>query len=208
MIVQRRRLARCSLTMTWLVVVSLLVSSCGDSTEVASQVDDDELAAEEAAAERAAAVPERTFYDYQLIETRDGVRDWVLDSDIMNKYPHRLDVDLVRVAMDFYRDGAYYSTLIADSGTAHTRTHDVHVWGHVVITTDDGRRLRTTDLKYTNADGLIRNEVYNVFDRGEDVITGIGLEATPDLDYLVIKNQVAGVVGDDAAADSSAAGER
>ena len=148
------------------------------------------------------AQPEQTFYDYRLIETDGGIRRWVLDSDLMLKYTGRQDVDLVRVNMDFFRDGKYYSTLVADSGVADTRTHDVHVWGHVTITTDDDRRLRTTDLRYTNEDGLIRNEVYNVFDRGADVVTGIGLEATPDLDYLVIKEQVAGVIGDDAAADT------
>ncbi|MBD3221350.1 LPS export ABC transporter periplasmic protein LptC [bacterium] len=170
-----------------------LVSSCGDTSSTATHEGDEETAPDRV------VHPERTFYDYQLIETTDGVKEWVLDSDIMNKYKGRQDVDLVRVEMDFYQDGEYYSTLVADSGTAHTRTHDVHVWGDVVITTDDGRRLRTTDLRYTRKDGLIRNDVYNVFDRGEDVVTGIGLEATPDLDYLVIKHQVAGVVGDESA---------
>jgi len=171
----------------------VLVSSCGDTSSTATHEGDEEAPA------ASDVRPERTFYDYQLIETTDGVKEWVLDSDIMNKYKGRQDVDLERVEMDFYQDGEYYSTLVADSGTADTRTHDVHVWGDVVITTDDGRRLRTTDLRYTRKDGLIRNEVYNVFDRGEDVVTGIGLEATPDLNYLVIKNQVAGVVGDDSA---------
>jgi LPS export ABC transporter protein LptC len=197
-----RELAR--LLLASLMVLTLAyVSACGDASDPGT----DEAQPDAAAPAEADVVrPERTFYDYRLIETADGVRQWVLDSDIMNKYPGRQEVDLVRVEMDFFQDGEYYSTLVADSGTAHTRTRDVHVWGHVVITTADGRRLRTTDLRYTNEDGLIRNEVYNVFDRGQDVVTGIGLEATPDLDYLVIKEQVAGVVGDDAAATDGTGG--
>jgi LPS export ABC transporter protein LptC len=109
--------------------------------------------------------------------------------------------------MDFFREGEYFSTLVSDSGIANLQTNDVFVWGDVVVTTSDGRRLRTSELHYTNSDGLIRNEVFNVFDRGQDVITGIGLEATPDLDYIEIKRDVAAEVSDEAAAQAGG-GER
>jgi len=178
----------------------LLLAACDDTADPVAEVPDS------AAAVTATAQPEQTFYDYRLIETDGGVRQWVLDSDIMHKYKARRDVDLVRVNMDFFKDGEYHATLLADSGTADIQTNDVHVWSNVSITTHDGRRLRTSDLVYTSEDGYIRNEVYNVFDRGRDVVTGIGLEATPDLDYLVIKNQVAGVVGDDSEAPSQPGG--
>ncbi len=152
-------------------------------------------------------IPEQHFFDYRLIETQAGIKHWVLDSDEMLKYPDRRDVELVRVHMDFFQEGEYYSTLVSDSGTADLNTHDVFVWGNVVVTTHDGRRLRTSELTYTNEDGLIRNDVYNVFDRGDDVITGIGLEATPDLDYIEIKQDVAAEVGDEAASEAEAGGE-
>lgn len=172
----------------------LLLVACGDTSEPSAGAADSTAAA--AVADQPAQ-PEQTFYDYRLIETEAGVRRWVLDSDIMHKYKDRRDVDLVRVNMDFFKDGEYHATLLADSGTADLASNDVHVWSNVVITTAEGRRLRTSDLYYTSEDGLIRNEVYNVFDRGQSVVTGIGLEATPDLDYLVIKKQVAGVLEDD-----------
>jgi LPS export ABC transporter protein LptC len=141
--------------------------------------------------------PEQVIYNYQLIETEAGVRLWVLESDKMVKFPGRQMLDLVRVNMDFFDHGEYYSTLVSDSGQFDTRTRDVYVCGNVVITTDDGRRLRTSELYYTSSDGLIRNNVYNVFDKGLDVMTGIGMEATPDLDYIEIY-QVEAVVGDEA----------
>ena len=140
--------------------------------------------------------PEQVIYNYQLIESEAGVRRWVLDSDRMVKFPDRQNVDLVRVNMDFFEHGEYYSTLVSDSGTADLKSRDVFVWGNVVITTDDGRRLRTSELHYSNHDGLIRNDVYNIFDRGLDVVTGIGLEATPDLDYVEI-HEVEAVIGDE-----------
>jgi LPS export ABC transporter protein LptC len=181
------------------MVVVVLLAACGDrdaeTPAAATQVEPDPT------------VPEQKFYDYRLIETRAGVRQWVLDSDEMLKYADRRDVDLVRVKMDFFQDGAYYSTLVSDSGTADLESNDVTVWGHVVITTHDGRRLRCSILHYTNEDGLIRNDVYNVIDRGADVITGIGLEATPDLDYIELKEEVAAEVGDDTASEAEAGGD-
>jgi LPS export ABC transporter protein LptC len=183
-----------------LVLSGLL--GCGDASDPSVDAQDgpaDEVADQ---AER----PAQTFYDYRLIESSGGIKQWVLDSDVMHRYKSRTDVDLVRVAMDFFKDGAYHATLLADSGVANTSTNDVHVWGNVAINTHDARRLRTSELFYSSKDGLIRNEVYNVFDRGLDVVTGYGLEATPDLDYLVIKRQVAGIVGDEAPDDSLQAG--
>jgi len=153
------------------------------------------------------AQPEQVFYDTRLTETEAGVKLWVLFSDEMRKYADRSDALLIGVKMDFYRDGAYFSTLVSDSGTADLQSHDVFVWGHVVVTTDDGRRLRTSELAYSNSDGLIRNEVYNVLDRGEDVVTGIGLEATPDLQRIEIKQDVAAEIGDETAREADAPGE-
>lgn len=142
-------------------------------------------------------LPEQTFYDYRAIETDGGVREYVLDSDRMQKFPNREELHLVRVKMDFYQEGDYFSTLTADSGRANPQTKDVYVWGHVVVVTVDRRRLTTEELYYDSGSGLIHNEVFNTLDRGFDVVTGVGLEATPDLKYIELKQQVEATVGDE-----------
>jgi LPS export ABC transporter protein LptC len=142
-------------------------------------------------------IPEQTFYDYRAIETNEGVREYVLDSDRMQKFPNREELHLVRVKMDFYREGGYFSTLTSDSGRANPTTKDVFVWGHVVVVTVDRRRLTTEELYYDSAAGLIRNDVFNTLDRGDDVVTGTGLEATPDLAYVELKQQVEATVSDE-----------
>ena len=190
-------------TLTGLLAAVVWSIGCGDATTEATRG----APTEAPGAGSSEQQPEQKFFDYRLIETEAGVKLWILESDEMLKYTGREDVELVRVKMDFFREGDYFSTLVSDSGTANLKNRDVDVWGHVVVTTHDGRRLRTTKLTYTNTDGLIRNDVYNVFDRGEDVITGVGLEATPDLDYIEIKHEVAAAVGDETAADSESAGE-
>lgn len=150
-----------------------------------------------APARRSGPVPEQQFFDYRLIETTAGVRQWVLQSAEMQKDAGRDDVLLVVVTMDFFREGEHFSVLTADSGRANLVTRDVHTWGDVVVVTDDGRRLETQELFFANTTQLITNEVFNRFTRDGDVLTGIGLEATPDLEYIELKGDVQAEVGDD-----------
>lgn len=150
------------------------------------------------------SLPREQFFDYQMVETSGGIRQWVLDSDEMRKFSEQEDVLLITVRMDFFRNGAHFSTLTADSGNANLVTRDIHTWGHVVVLTDDGRRLDTEDLFFTNSTQLIHNEVFNTFTREGDVVTGIGLEATPDLEYIEIKQRVEAEVGDQPASPGAA----
>jgi len=156
------------------------------------------------AVQRSGAIPDQQFYDYRLIESAGGIKRWVLESDRMEKYADREDVELFTVRMQFYRDGEYFSTLTAERGQANLTSKNLFAWGNVVVVTDDGRKLETEELHYDNDRGLIHNEVFDRFTRDGDVITGIGLEATPDLEYFEIKQRVQAEVGDEAAAEDEA----
>ena len=145
-------------------------------------------------------LPKEHFFDYQLIETSKGIKQWLLNSDEMLKFSDQEDVQLITVKMDFYRDGEHFSTLIADSGKTNLQTKDIHTWGNVVVVNDDGRQLETEELFFSNETQLIHNDVFNVFTDGPDIVTGIGLEATPDLEYIEIKQRVEAEVGDQAPA--------
>lgn len=146
--------------------------------------------------------PEQQFFDYRLIETENGVRLWVLQSDKMLKYAGERDVQLITLYMDFFKGGEHFSVLTADSGRANLNTKDIHAWGNVIVITDDGRKLETEQLFFNNETQLIHNDVFNRFTRDGDVLTGIGLEATPDLEYIEIKQNVEAQVEDEANAES------
>lgn len=141
-------------------------------------------------------VPEQQLFDYRMIESTAGVKQWVLQSAEMQKFPGQRDMILSEVHMDFFRAGEHFSVLDADSGRVNAQSRDVHTWGHVVVVTDDGRRLETAELSFSNESGLIYNEVFNRFTRATDVMTGIGLEATPDLEYIELKREVKAEVED------------
>jgi len=147
-------------------------------------------------------VPQQQFFDYRLIESDSGIRQWVLQSEKMMKYSGEKDVHLVTLHMDFFKGGAHFSVLTADSGLANLTTKDIHTWGNVVVVTDDDRQLETEDLYFNNETQLIHNDVFNRFTREGDVLTGIGLEATPDLEYIEIKEKVEAQVEDEANRES------
>jgi len=144
----------------------------------------------------AAIVPAEQFFDYRLIESDAGVRQWILKSDEMQRFSGQREVVLINVHMDFFRDGEHFSVLTADSGRADLKTKNVHTWGTVIVITDDGRKLETEDLYFNNETELIHNDVFNRFTRQTDVMTGIGLEATPDLEYIELKEDVKAEVVD------------
>lgn len=173
--------------MAWLpLALVLLVAGCWSSQEDTG-----------GPVARGSGLPREQFFDYQLVETTAGIKQWVLDSAEMRKYSEQEPVQLITVKMDFFRDGEHFSTLTSDSGLADLVTRDIHTWGNVVVITDDGRRLDTEELFFSNETQLIHNDVFNTFTRGEDVVTGIGLEATPDLEYIEIKQRVQADVGDE-----------
>jgi len=173
-------------------LVLLLSAMAGCREDISAQPIAEAEAEAEAKTKKAEQdlLPEQQFFDYRLVETNAGIRNWVLVSDLMNKYPGQRDVELITVHIDFFKNGAHFSTLTADSGLANLQTNNIFTWGEVVVVTEDGRKLETEELYFDNETQLIYNDVFDRFTRDGDVIEGIGLEATPDLEYIEIKQKV------------------
>jgi LPS export ABC transporter protein LptC len=190
-----RVIFRAGQTVRWVVffVIMTAVGGCRDSGDPAPT---------DSSATNPGRIPEQQFFDYRLIESEAGIRQWVLQSEKMLKYSGEKEVHLVTLHMDFFKEGVHFSVLTADSGRANLTTKDVHTWGNVVVVTDDGRVLETEELFFNNQTQLIHNDVFNRFTEGEDVLTGIGLEATPDLEYIEIKQNVEAEVEDEANGES------
>ncbi len=179
-----------------LCLLLLAVSACEQDTELASST---------ATGEPVAEKPAQQFFDYRLIESNAGIKQWVLQSAEMQKFTGQRDAILFDVHMDFFQDGEHFSVLTADSGRANLHTKNIHTWGNVVIITDDGRKLETEQLYFNNETELIHNDVFNRFTRQTDIMTGMGLEATPDLEYIELKRDVQAEVADGSELTSQAA---
>ncbi|MBU8869446.1 MAG: LPS export ABC transporter periplasmic protein LptC [Gemmatimonadales bacterium] len=147
-------------------------------------------------------VPEQQFFDYTFTETSAGVVQWILESDEMKKFTGQRDAQFTVVKMDFFNDGVHFSTLTADSGSANMLVKDVHVWGNVLLLKDNGDRLETEELFFDNKEQLIHNDIFNRTVTNQEVVTGYGLEATPDLEYIRIKDRAKGYATENVADES------
>ena len=162
-----------------------LLAGCGEEPRVASTEDLSE------------DLPDQELFNTTIYDTEGGERRWILRSDRLARYRDQDEAQLFGVHMDFYKADTLFSTLTSRRGRAHMKTNDLFAWGDVVVVTRDGRRLETEELDYDDARGRISNEVFNRFTRGDDVMTGIGMEATPDLDRFELKQAVEATVYDE-----------
>jgi len=146
-------------------------------------------------------LPDQELFNTTIYDTKSGERRWVLSSDRLARYHDQDEAQLYEVNMDFYKADTLFSTLTSRRGRANMKTNDLFAWGEVVVVTRDGRRLETEELDYDDDTGHISNDVFNRFTRGDDVMTGIGMEATPDLDRFELKQAVEATVYDAAPDD-------
>ncbi len=102
-----------------------------------------------------------------------------------------------RVVIDFFEDEEHVSRLTAKQGVLNQATDDLEARGDVRVASDDGALLTTEILFWDHQKAKIHTDEYVVITRGEDVLSGFGLEADPGLDRVDIKREVKGTVRGD-----------
>lgn len=201
---RRRRVPRFAALWVAAPLSAALLLSAGCDGEPRGDPPAPEAAADAAvpAAERA---PDQVLFDTTITDSREGVRRWTLTSDRLEKFMDQDEAELHGVHMDFFQADTLFSVLTAARGRASQRSGNLFVWGDVVVVASDGRRLETGELNYDDRSGRISNEVFNRFTREADVMTGVGMQATPGLDYFELKREVDATVH--AVPDAAGGGE-
>lgn len=87
----------------------------------------------------------------------------------------------------FGATGAKEATLSARLGKFDTRGQNLEAWGDVVITSVDGRVLKTPMIKYDQARNLVTSDsAFVLTEPGEREIRGIGFRSDPNLSAVQI----------------------
>jgi LPS export ABC transporter protein LptC len=133
-----------------------------------------------------------TIYLYDRHEVTSEIR-----ADLIRRFEaidstmgYVLDIDL------YDSLGRISSNLVGDSGVIREASNELEVFGQVVVVTEDGSRLETDYLRWDPKIGKIQSDAYVKFTRGEDIMTGWGMEADPDLGRLEILSSVSGTVSE------------
>ena len=80
------------------------------------------------------------------------------------------------------------SVLTANSGKIDMQKNDFSTEGKTKVKTSDGETLECEDLRYVAEEKKIFTDSQFTLIRKDSVIKGTGLEATPDLSVVIVKN--------------------
>jgi LPS export ABC transporter protein LptC len=130
-----------------------------------------------------------SLHNYHVADVR-----WVLQADSASVFRDRKRVEAEWVEIDFFDGDEPMSTLTADRGILLQNTDDLEARGNVRVVTTDGDLLKTEVLFWDHQRSLIHTDEYVEITRGDNVLTGVGLEADPGLNRVDLKQTVRGEV--------------
>lgn len=106
--------------------------------------------------------------------------------------------------IDLFNDqGEVISQVVGDSGLIRESTEDLHMYGHVVVITDNQSRLETDSLYFDPQTDSIYTDEFVRISRPGDTLTGWGLQADRALNGLRILRQVSGTISGDKKKDTT-----
>ncbi|MBN1621159.1 MAG: LPS export ABC transporter periplasmic protein LptC [Endomicrobiales bacterium] len=132
---------------------------------------------------------DQTIKDFDVMETKDGKPNWILNAGFAQILESENKVLLESPEIKFYKEGEYVSTLVAEKGRINTENYDIWGEGECVLNTVKGEKMETSNLHYLSEDKKIVTEEEVKLIKPDETIYGKGMEATPDLEYILIKNQ-------------------
>lgn len=151
--------------------------------------------------------PERTGASDAMLDSADhvafGFRANVTDGGVLRAeifadtalfMDQNTRANLRQVSGDFFgATGAKEATMVGRVATFDTRTQNLEGWGDVVITSVDGRVLRTPQIRYDQRLNEISSDSSFVLSEpGNKVTRGVGFTADPNLTVVRIKQFVEG----------------
>lgn len=98
-------------------------------------------------------------------------------------------VSLRRVNADFYgATGAKEATMVGHLANYDTRNQMLEGWGDVVITSVDGRVLRTPQIRYNRSLNQITSDsAFVLTEPGQREVRGVGFRTDPNLTFINVQ---------------------
>lgn len=135
-------------------------------------------------------LPDQEIDGFTLIQTRDGEKQWSLAADHALIYDETDRVEAEELRIEFFNaEGLVVSVLTATRGILMRKTNDMEALGNVVVTRDDGTTLRSERLSWNDVKRKIETREFVEVTKGDDVMTGVGLECDADLENIRVKSE-------------------
>ena len=170
-----------------LVLLSLIALGCsGDQTASTDRAATDSLAKPDSEVSGARI----QLYERGRVTTQIAADKIVKFSTLDSTMAYVLDINVYDTA------GNVSAGIVGDSGIIRESTGDMSLFGHVVVNTSDSIKLQTEFLYWDAQVDSIKTDAFVRLTRGEDIITGWGLQADQQLHSTRILRQVSGTITD------------
>jgi len=139
---------------------------------------------------------DQIMYGARFNLTDQGVLHAQLVADTAYFFDDNTRVELTRVNSTFFTTtGLKSAVLTSRRGTYHTNTGQMIAWGDVVVNSEDGRHLRSEELKYDQTRNEISSDSAFVLTEPERRLEGIGFRSDPNLQNVHVLRTLAGTAG-------------
>lgn len=147
---------------------------------------------------KSADVPDEVIHRFTAQESDSGMVKWKLTAPLANKYTEKKTFVMDKPTIEFFKDdGTLQTTLTSENGRYFEETRDMLAYGNVVVVTVEGDVLETDSLRYLNTEDKIVSDSFVKLTRGNNVITGIGMECDHNLSSVDIKRNVKAQIVDE-----------
>lgn len=91
-----------------------------------------------------------------FVEEKQGKKIWELEAKTLHQYQEENLLLLKEVKVVYYAKDGRFFTLIGDEGKVHQSSKDMELVGNVLLTSNDGYRLKTQSLSYQHSNKQVR----------------------------------------------------
>lgn len=128
---------------------------------------------------------EQTGFGVRTLLTTNGVQKGELQADTMYVFNDQTKFDFRNARVKFNTEtGAPNGTMRADRGIYDTRTQVLEGFGNVVITTLDGKVLKSPHVKFNQLGNEVTSDTTFDVKAGNRTQSGIGFKADPNLTHV------------------------
>ena len=125
---------------------------------------------------------EQVGFNVRTLLTGNGVQRGELQADTMFVYNDQTKFDFRNARVKFNTEtGAPNGTMRADRGIYDQRTQILEGFGHVVITTLDGKKLTSPHLKFNQLSNEVSSDTTLQMIAGNRTQSGVGFKTDPNL---------------------------
>jgi LPS export ABC transporter protein LptC len=131
---------------------------------------------------------EQVLFNMRSLLTDKGIQRGELFADSAYIFDDNTRIELRKVRATFNTStGAKDGTMTGDRGRYELRQQVLEGFGHVVITTNDGKRLTSPHVRYTQSINEVSSDsTFTMVEADGKQISGVGFRADPQLNNVTV----------------------